>query len=171
MMLQWCSRYSSPFPSTCLLHPPPPPLPSPSPEAVDYTVYFVQKFTTVAADGTLNGRMQVGQGSWSRRLVLILILILVQRPHAGRHGGHGLSGVHRRNHRPDGLNPHGRVKVSDESALDFEPSTEISQCFIHMQVGHYPHLLPPHLRHHRVLAARWTDADAGGALTGGTPAR
>ena len=36
--------------------PSPPPLP---PEAVDYTVYFVQKFMTVTADGTLNGRMQV----------------------------------------------------------------------------------------------------------------
>ena len=27
--------------------------------AVDYTVYFVQKFMVVAADGTLNGRMQL----------------------------------------------------------------------------------------------------------------
>ena len=27
--------------------------------AVDYTVYFAQKFMVVAADGTLNGRMQL----------------------------------------------------------------------------------------------------------------
>ena len=27
--------------------------------AVDYTIYFVQKFMVVAADGTLNGRMQL----------------------------------------------------------------------------------------------------------------